>query len=150
MKIIFILLVSAVFIQAADDIALTTTTKTNSQSGAVTTKEYFTREGQTNMLRSTTTTNGIVKTRLHRFYHHGKLAADHLSAPGVGYLMIATHNGYDVSFDYRSNLLREVRIADKDDNVLDWFVSTNGFLKPMPTSELRKYMAKPSDKKKDE
>jgi hypothetical protein len=150
LRAIIALLLSATCLLAADDITVTTTTKTNAQSGVVTTKEFFTRSGQTNLLRSTTTTNGIVKTRLHRFYHDGKLAADHLSAPASGYLMTSTHNGYDVTFDYRSNLLSEVVIADRHDNVLDWFVSTNGLLTPLASSELRKYMSKPRDKEKDE
>ncbi|MBI3413862.1 MAG: hypothetical protein HY043_00870 [Verrucomicrobia bacterium] len=147
MKTIIAFLFSVMCLFAADDIGITTTVKTNAQSGAVITKEFFTRAGKTNLLRSTTTTNGVLKSRLYRFYHDGKLAADHLTAPGTGYLLVATQNGFDVNFEYRSNVLSEVVLADKDDNVLDAFVSTNGVLTPIPTSELRKMMSTPDTQK---
>lgn len=63
--------------------------------------------------------------------------------------MIATHNAYHATFQHQTNLLSEVVITDEQDNVLDWFVSTNGLLSPIPSSELRKYATKPSDKKED-
>ena len=132
------LLFSCVCALAVDDIGVTTTTKTNAQSGAVITKQFFTRGGQTNLLRSTTSTNGVVKSRLHRFYHDGRLIADHLTAPALGYSLVTTHGGYSLTFESETNALTDVYLADTNGNTLDAFASTNGVLTPIPTSELRK------------
>jgi len=140
MKTIILLLVSCIALLAADDISVTVTVKTN-KSGWVTTKEFFTRAGQTNLLRSTTRTNGVVRSRLYRFYHDRKPAADHLVGP-EDYVVVSTHNGFNLHLTSRSNLLSETWIGDKYDNVLDVFEVTNGLLTPIPTSELRKYMGR--------
>ena len=140
MKIVILLLLSCVCLFAEDDIGVTVLTKTNVDSGQVTTKEYFSRAGLTNLLRSTTTTNGVVRSRLYRFYHDRKHVADHLSGPG-GFVMVQTYNGFNFGFTSSNNMLIDASIADKDENVLDMFEGTNGVLFPMPTSELHKYMS---------
>jgi hypothetical protein len=139
MKSIIILLFFAKCLFAADNI--TTTTRTNAESGSVITKEYFTRAGQTNLVRSTTTTNGVVRSRLYRFYHNKKHVADHLTGPG-GYLMVQTYNGFNFGFTSTNNAMIGAKIADKNEKILDVFENTNGVLFPIPTSELRKYNSK--------
>lgn len=141
MNTIVLCLLSSICLAAAGDIEVHVTVKTN-RSGSVTTKQFFTRGGETNLLRSTTTTNGVVRSRLHRFYHEHKRAADHLSGPG-GFLLVRTYNGFNFEFTSTNALLKDASIADKDENVLDMFEGTNGLLSPIPTSELRKYMSNP-------
>ncbi len=138
MKTIFALLVSCIRLFAADDIGLTVTTKTNADTGAVITSQYFTRAGQTNLLSKTAVTNGVIQSRFYRFYHDGKVAADHLTVPGDGYVLIVTHNGFDMSFQSCSNELCSVLLHDKDDVLLDEFLGTNGVLAPIPSSDLRR------------
>jgi hypothetical protein len=148
MKPIIVLLLFVTCIFPADDIGVTTTVKTNAESGRAVTKEYFTRAGQTNLLRSTTTTNGVVRSRLYRFYHDRKHVADHLSGP-KGFLLVQTYNGFNFGFTSTNGMMIEATVADRDENVLDMFEGTNGVLFPIATSELRKYMSQPKEKPKD-
>jgi hypothetical protein len=142
MNSIVMCLLSSICLAAADDIEVHVTVKTN-RSGSVTTKEFFTRGGETNLLRSTTATNGVVRSRLYRFYHDHKHAADHLSGPG-GFLLVQTYNGFNFGFTSTNSLVENASITDKDENVLDMFEGTNGVLSPIPTSELRKYLSNPA------
>src|SRR5689334_10159224 len=114
MKALILILLSAASLFAADDIRVFTIMKTN-LSGSVTTREFFTRAGQTNLFRSTTTTNGLFTTRLCRFYHKGKLAAVHQAFP-EGSLFVCTDNGFGLTFHGYSNLLTDAYIVDKKGN----------------------------------
>lgn len=147
-----ILILTAVTVLAADDIAVTTVTKTNGYYGTVTTKEYFTRAGQTNLQRSTTTylTNGVLKSRSHFIYYHGQRVAGHISSPSHGFTLTQSDPGFGVSFEISSNILTDVTLSDRDGNLLDWYIATNGVLTPIPSSELRKYVGKPREKESDD
>jgi len=148
MKSIIALLLSCVSILAGDDIGVTTTIKTNAVTGAVVTVDSFTRGGQTNLLCKTTTTNGVFKSRSYQFVHDGKLAAEHISYPGHGFSLTATHYDFDATFLCQSNTLYEVDIYDKNrQTLLDVFVATNGMLTPIPTSELRGQVSFPDVEK---
>jgi len=147
-----ILILSAVTAFAADDIAMTSVTKTNGYYGTVTTKECFTRAGQTNLQRSTTTylTNGVLKSRSHFIYYHGQRVAGHISSPSQGYTLTQSDPGFGVSFETCSDVLTEVSLSDRDGKLLDWYIVTNGVLTPIPSSELRKYLGKPKEKESDD
>lgn len=147
-----ILILTAVTVLAADDIAVTTVTKTNGYYGTVTTKEYFTRAGQTNLQRSTTTylTNGVLKSRSHFIYYHGQRVSGHISSPSHGFTLTQSDPGFGVSFETSSNILTDVTLSDRDGNLLDWYIATNGVLTPIPSSELRKYVGKPREKESDD
>jgi hypothetical protein len=150
MKPICILLLSALSLTAADDLTVATTTKTNEYS--VTTKEYFMRAGQTNMLRSTTrySTNDVIKSRSYFFFHRGQRVAAYQSSPTHGYTYTRSVTGYSVGFESVSNVLSEVVLYNKEGEPLDMFVATNGVLIPLPSSELRKYVATPKDRESDD
>jgi hypothetical protein len=145
MKSIITLLLSATSLLAADDISVRTTTKTNAPYGTVTTKEYLTRAGQTNLLRSTTrySQSGLLKSCSHFVYYRGQRVAWHISSPPHGYTLSQSDAGFSVGFETKSNVLTEITLSDKEGNLLDWFVTTNDVLTPVASSELRKYTGKP-------
>lgn len=45
-------------------------------------KEVFTRYGQTNLVRTTKTKNGVMQIRVQRFYHPCSLVGDYVVVPG--------------------------------------------------------------------
>ena len=146
MKSIIIFLLSCMSLLATDDIGVSTTIRTNAQTGEVITTDCFTRGGQTNLLCKTTTTNGVFKSRSYRFYHDGKLTAEYLFYSGTGFSLTATHYEFDATFMSHSNLLYEVDIYDQNrQHLLDVFEATNGILSPFPTSELRQEVSVPDE-----
>ncbi len=137
MKAFIVFLFSFGCLFAADDIKVTVNVTTNARTGAVTTKEYFTRNGETNLLRSTRRTNGVIQSQLHLFYHDRKWAGTHLVEPAKDRVDVSSYN-FNLHTITQSNSLRSAWIGDRRDGVLDVFVLTNGSLVPIPTSELRK------------
>jgi hypothetical protein len=93
--IIFILSCAA-GLGAETGIHVFTTAKTNAETGSISTKEVFTRDGQTNLVRNTTTKAGEVQVRIHHFYRGGQLVGDVLELPdSSGFI---THAGGRATF----------------------------------------------------
>ena len=141
MKTVFSLILLCVSALAADDIAVTTSVKPHSsRPGQTTTREVFARGGQTNLVRVTTTRDGMVIFRLHRFYYHRTLVADHMQRllkPLEGSDLITT-SGFSLTLGFgTNNQILEAYIGDKKGNILDAFTSTNGALFPVPIAELK-------------
>src|SRR5258708_2720391 len=74
--IIFLLSCGSVF-GADGDIRVVTTAKANAETASITTKDFYTRGGQTNLVRHTKTKAGVIQIRIHRFYHAGSLVGDY-------------------------------------------------------------------------
>jgi hypothetical protein len=141
MKTILTFMLFCVSVLAADDIAVTTTVKPHpSLPGQITTKEVFTRGGQTNLVRVTTTRDGMVISRLHRFYYKHTLVADHmllLLKPEDG-SSLATTSGFSLGLRFdANNQILEAYIGDRKGNIVDAFTSTNGTLFPVSTADLK-------------
>src|ERR1044071_10469765 len=79
--IVFLLLCASVF-GADGDIRVVTTAKTNAETASITTKDFYTRDGQTNLVRHTKTKAGAVQIQIHRFYHAGLLVGDYVATRG--------------------------------------------------------------------
>jgi hypothetical protein len=136
--IIFILSCAA-GLGAETGIHVFTTAKTNAETGSISTKEVFTRDGQTNLVRNTTTKAGEVQVRIHHFYRGGQLVGDVLELPdSSGFI---THAGfsYSVAFEFDSSRNpASVAISTKDGVLLDMFSYTNGGFVPIESSVIRK------------
>ena len=74
--IVFLLSCASVF-GADSGIQVFTIAKTNAEAASITTKEFYTRDGQTNLVRHTKTKAGDVQIRIHRFYHPRALLGDY-------------------------------------------------------------------------
>jgi hypothetical protein len=142
MKILVTFMLLGVCVLAAEDIAVTTSVRPHpTLSGQVTTRDVFTRAGQTNLIRITTVRDGVIISRTHRFYHNRAWVADHmvwsLDPPEASGL--TTASGFSLTFNFgTNNQILEAYLGDKNGKIFDAFMSTNGLLSPVPTEELEK------------
>jgi hypothetical protein len=138
MKTIIVLLLSCTGLLAADEIHVSTTVKTNAQTGRVTVREVFTRGGQTNLVRVTGLKDGVLLSRVHRFYYNRKLVADHMILPGKDSSFMTTTAGFSLSVDFGpSNAVTRAYIGNRKGEIIDAYDISNGILMPVPGSELK-------------
>jgi len=129
-------ILSCVSVFAADTgIQVVTTVRTN-ESGSISTKDVFTRDGHTNLIRNVSIKDGVVRMRVHRFYHDGFLVGMLTATPNSSSTTSWAGCPYSLDFEYRaSSQLSYAIIGTKDGVVLDIFACTNGVLVPVPSSE---------------
>ena len=137
MRILVAFFLSCVSAFAADaDLHVVTTVRTN-ESGSISTKDVFTRNGQTNLVRNTSVKDGVVRMRVHRFYHAGSLVGMLTSSPDASSTSSEAGSLFALDFEYgASNQLRYAAIVSQDGVLVDAFACTNGVLVPVPSSEL--------------
>jgi hypothetical protein len=139
-KITFLILaLSCASVIAADrGIQVSTSVKTN-ESGSGSTKDVFTRDGQTNLVRNTSTKSGAVRIRIHRFYYGGSLIGDFVAIPESSGFTTEAGSPYSVSFEFGpTKEVKSAVIGTKDGVVLDAFMATNGIFYPADISLIRK------------
>ena len=129
MRTSIILILSCASMLGADtNIQVVTTCTTNAD--IVFAMDVFTRDGQTNLMRTTTTHSGVVVSRDHWFYHGGGLVGKYLG-PEDSLVFIAEASPYSVILkSWPSNDVTHVYISTKDRVVLDYFTATNGVFYP--------------------
>lgn len=138
MRALIVFLLSCASAPGADGgIKVFTTSKTNAES--ITTKEFYTRDGQTNLVRHTKTKAGDVQIRIHRFYHAGTLVGDYVSMRDSSGFTTEAGTPYSVSLECDASRNPEsMVIGTKDGVVLDAFSYTNGVFTPVESSALSK------------
>jgi hypothetical protein len=148
MKAFIIFFLSCATVLGADTgIHVVTTVRTN-ESGRVSTKEVFTCDGQTNLVRNTATKAGVVQIRIHRFYHGGSLVGDFVAMPDSSGFTTEAGTPYSVSFEFdASKSVKSAVVGTKDGVVLDAFSYTNGIFTPVELSVLQKANAVGADMK---
>jgi hypothetical protein len=121
-----------------DAICVVTSSRTN-LSGAISTKNVFTRGAQTNLVRVTRIkAGGVVQIRIQKLYHDGALVGMFFEAPDSSSTSSEAGSPYGLDWDYGiSNQLRYVTIVRKDGEILDMFACTNGAIFPLEPSKLR-------------
>lgn len=140
MRAFIVLLLSCAVVFGADGgIQLFTTAKTNAETTSITTKDFYTRDGQTNLVRHTKTKAGAVQIRIHRFYHAGTLVGDFVAMRDSSGLTTEAGIPYSVSLECdASRSPKSVVIGTKDGVILDAFSYTNGVFSPVESSFLTK------------
>lgn len=99
MRAFIVFLLSCASVLGADGgIQVFTSAKTNAETASITTKEFYTRDGQTNLVRHTKTKAGVVQIRIHRFYHGGALVGDYVAMPDSSGLTTEAGTPYSVSW----------------------------------------------------
>ncbi len=138
MKAFTVFLLSCVAVLGEDGgIQVFTTAKTDAES--ITTKEFCTRDGQTNLVRHTKTKAGAIQIRIHRFYHAGTLVGDFVAMPHSSGFTGEAGTAYSVSLECdASGNPKSVVIGTKDGVVLDAFSYTNGVFSSVESSLLAK------------
>lgn len=137
MRTFVLLFLSCASLFGADEgIKVVTTTKTN--SGVILTQTVFTRDGQTNLIRSTMTLRGKVQSPDHKFYHNGFLVGHISSMANFSVFAGAADCPYSLEGSFRTNGgVWWAEICTKDGVVVDWFTATNGLFWPAPRSEVQ-------------
>ena len=140
MRTFIVLILSCASVLTADTgIRVITTAKTNAQSGAISTKDIFTRDGQTNLVRDTRTKAGVIRIRIHRFYHNGALLGDFVDMQDSSGFTTEVGSPYSMTFEFGdSKDVRSAVIGTKEGVVLDAFTCTNGLFFPVESSVITK------------
>jgi hypothetical protein len=135
MRIFIVLFLSCATVLGADTgIHVVTTVRTN-ESGSVSTKDVFTRDGQTNLVRNTSTKSGAVRIRVHRFYCQGSLVGDFVAMPDSSGFTSEAGSPYSVSFEFdASHTPKSAVIGTKGGVIVDAFNCTNGVFSPVESS----------------
>jgi hypothetical protein len=124
--------------RATAPIRVFTTAKTNAEIAVINTTDVFTRDGQTNLVRFTTTMRGLVTARHHRFYHAGVLVGDYWARQDSSGFIIKGGSPYSVIFKYSpSKEVSSVFICTNDLVVIDCFIATNEVFNPADSSTIR-------------
>jgi hypothetical protein len=140
MRTFIVLILSCASVLGADtSIRLVTTSKTNTKSGSITTKDVFTRDAQTNLVRTTSSKSGVMRIRIQRFYHDGLLVGEFVAMPDSSGFTTEAGSPYSVSFAFGpSKEMKSAVIGTKDGVVLDAFTCTNGVFSPVESSLITK------------
>lgn len=141
------LVLSCASVLGADTgIRLVTTAKTNAETASISTKDTFTRDGRTNLVRSSKTKAGVVQLRMHRFYHAGILVGDFVAMPESSGLTTEAGSPYSMGFEFdASHRPKSAVIGTKDGVVLDAFTCTNGVFTPADSAVIQKANALSGD-----
>ena len=144
MKTFFALLLSCACVCAAQSgVRVTTSTVTNTERGTITTREIFTRDGQTNLVRQTSTKAGVIQVRVHWFYRDGVRLATHVVTLELSAFVPESGTSYSVSLEFSpSKEVRYASIGKNDGYILDAFTCTNGMFYPDEFSHINELNAK--------
>jgi hypothetical protein len=127
---------------AENDIHVFTLTKTNAQARWSSTRDVFTRDGQTNLIRFTSVSAGKVWSYCH-FYHAGQLVANFV-ADSTSSCFNTEASPYCVSLRYsQSGRITSAAIGTKDGVYLDEFSYSNSVFAPVPGPIVRDGGMKP-------
>ena len=125
---------STAVIAATNELKVVTSSSTHPVTRQVKITDVFTRGGSTNLVRRTSTKDGIVQIRLHDFQHAGTKVALFVAIPG---------KSSGITIDQ----LNTVAIG-KGGLLLDAYRWTNGVFQPVESSFLQKVNAIGSDMEK--
>lgn len=138
MVLIIVLLLSCVTLFGAETgIQAITTVRTN-KSGTLDTREVFKREGQTNLVRTTTTKAGIVQFRVQRFYHRGSPIADYVSKPDSSGFTTEESCPYSVTLQLGPSNEVSSLVFGTNGMTVDAFLATNGVFYPADSSLIQR------------
>jgi len=125
--------------RADADIVAVRTTKTNSVTGNIFTRDVFMRVGQTNLVCNTITKRGEVESQDCRFYHDGVLAGEYWAMPDSSGFITEAGSPYSLMVRFGpDHEVGDAFICTKDRVVLDYFTATNGAFLPADSSALQR------------
>ena len=139
MKTVIFCLLCCLSVLAADtnEIRLVKWTDDRVSPGYLVTYEEFTRSGQTNLLRVTTSQNGVTSSTAHNFYHRGAYLGRYSKASGCTFVNAAPGAPVMLTFVWdSSNQLKTASVSATNYVILDSFTYTNGLFYPAGSSEI--------------
>jgi hypothetical protein len=148
MKTIIACLLCCLSAFAADtnEIRVVTRTNTKVSPGYLVTYEEFTRSGQTNLLRVTTSKDGVTNFVAHNFYHQGAYLGRHSQGGGGTFVNTAVGAPFVLTFAWdSSNQIRAASVTTTNYLALDSFTCTNGIFYPVASSQIEETNRKIKD-----
>ena len=148
MKAIIGCLLSCLSVFAADtnEIRVVTRTDSHISPGYLVTYEEFTRGGQTNLLRVTTSKDGVTNSIAHNFYHEGAYLGRYSQGGGYSFVNSAAGAPYVLNFLFdSSNQMRTASVTTTNYVILDSFTCTNGMFHPEDSSRIEESNRKIKD-----
>ncbi len=139
MNAVIVCLLWSLPVLAADtnEIRFVTRTDTKVSPGYLVTYEEFTRGGQTNLLRITTSKNGVTNSIAHNFYHQGAYLGRYSQGSGYTFVNSAPGAPFVLTFLWdSSNQVRTASVSTTNYVILDSFTCTNGLFYPAASSEI--------------
>ncbi len=120
-----------------DEIRHVTWTDTKVSPGYLVTYKEFTRGGQTNLLRVTTSKDGVTSSMAHNFYYRGAYLGRYSKAGGCTIVNTAPGAPAVLAFVWdSSNQLRTASVSTTNYVILDSFTYTNELFYPVGSSEI--------------
>jgi hypothetical protein len=137
MKTYIVLVLSCASALDADTgVQVATTVKTNAE--AIFTIDVFTRDSQTNLVRTTISRHGAVEGQFHKFYHDGALVGEFWYVRDSSGFITEAGSPYSViGKQWPSKGVSQAFICTKDRVVLDYFSATNGVFYPADRAAVR-------------
>ena len=149
MKTFILLILSCASIYGADTgLQVTTRAKTNSL-GEVQAVDFFTRDGQTNLVRLTVTQQGKITSQHDIFYHGGiRVGTFWSEADSSGFMTEADSPYCLIGKTWTGKGVSQAFICSADKVVVDYFNATNGQYYPVSSAELQHAQKMTSDMSK--
>jgi hypothetical protein len=140
---------STAVIAETNELKVVTSSSTHPVTRQVKITDVFTRGGSTNLVRRTSTKDGIVQIRLHDFQHAGTKVALFVSIPGKSSgITIEPDIPYTVTVEFDATNHLNTVVIGKGGLLLDAYRWTNGVFQPVESSFLQKVNAIGSDMEK--
>jgi hypothetical protein len=132
MKTLILLVLSGVCcFGQSNDIQVITTAKTNARTGTIKVTDIFTRNGQTNLVRTTVIRADEVQMRMQKFYVRGLDVGEYVAMKDSSGFTTTAGIPYSASFAFGlSNEIKTAVVGTKDGVILDAFSYTNGLFYP--------------------
>jgi hypothetical protein len=105
-------------------------------------KDVFTRDGQTNLVRFSSSTNGTTIIWSHQFFYHDGKRVGECLAPDPSCMQIDSEAGSRYSIRYRSGGYNEpvsVYILETNGDCVDLFTCTYGLFYPVESRLIKDY-----------
>jgi hypothetical protein len=146
-SVIVLTLLALPWTGCSDGLQMMSTTSTNSATGAVTQRDVYTRDGQTNLIRNQLTLDdGTIQVLGHRLYREGRLAAMISDVQGNLNIMTEPKTAYGVSVEFHPDrTIRAVGLMGADGDIVDMFLATNSVIAPVSTPDLQRLQRIGSD-----
>lgn len=124
---------------AAQGVIRVSSTVTTNESGTVITRDVFTRDAHTNLVRTTRTMSGVVEMQDNLFYYHGLQVADFAVMAELSGFTTQAGSPYAVSFEFGpAKAVRSAVIGTDRGVILELFTATNGVFYPADSSLIRR------------
>ena len=146
MRAFIVFLLSCASVLGADtDLRLISTAKTNVETASVYTTDVFTRNGQTNLVRTTKTKAGKLQIRIQKFYHDGLRVGAYVASRDSSGFSVEPGCPYSVTVEFwPSKDIRSV-VFGTNGVVMDAFMATNGVFYPADISVIQRANAVGAD-----